>query len=57
MQRIRVGMRGMEWECGCGEPSCNCRKSRWKCEKYGESEWQCKGIKVETYAYVRNDKE
>ena len=34
---IRVGMRGMEWECGCGESAWECGESGWKYEKCGES--------------------
>ena len=35
-ERIRVGMRGMGWECGCGESVWECGKSEWKCEKCWE---------------------
>ena len=35
MRRIRVGMRGMEWEYGCGESVWECGKSGWKYEKFG----------------------
>ena len=42
MRRIRVGMQGMGWECGCGESAWGCGESGWKYEK-GEQI-----IKVET---------
>ena len=35
MRRIRVGMRGMEWEYGCGESAWECGKSGWKYGKFG----------------------
>ena len=35
MWKIRVGMRGMGWECGCVEPTWECQESRWKCKKFG----------------------
>ena len=40
MWRIRVGMRGMGWECGCGESAWECRESGWECKKCGESGWR-----------------
>ena len=42
IQRIRVGMRGMGWECGGGEPVWECGESGWKCKKCGKSGWQCR---------------
>ena len=27
MRRIGVGMRGMRWECGCGELTWDCRET------------------------------
>ena len=42
MLRIAVGMRGMGWECGCGESAWEFGESRWKCERCGESGWRCR---------------
>ena len=33
MRRIRVGMRGMRWECGCGESAWECGECVWKCKR------------------------
>ena len=36
MRRIWVGMRGMGWECRCGESAWECGDSGWKYKKCGE---------------------
>ena len=38
--RIRVGMRGMGWECGCRESAWECGESSWKYKKCEESGWK-----------------
>ena len=38
MQRIRVGMRGMGWECE--ESGWKCWKSGWESREFGESGWK-----------------
>ena len=35
MQRTRVGMQGIGWECGCGKSAWEYKESRWKCGKMG----------------------
>ena len=42
MRIIRKGMRGMGWQCGCGESAWGCGKSRWKYKKCGEPGWRCR---------------
>ena len=45
MRIIRAGMRGMGWECKCGESAWECGNSGWKCQKCEESEWRCRKSK------------
>ena len=35
-RKIRVGMQGMGWECGCRESAWECGESEWKYKKYGD---------------------
>ena len=40
-RKIRVGMRGMRFECRIGKSTWECGESGWKYEKCGESGWPC----------------
>ena len=55
MQGIRVGMRGMWWECGCGESVWECGESGCKCKGYGESEWWYRESRWKLKHNGRND--
>ena len=48
-------MRGMGWECWCGESAWECGESGWKCKKCWESGWGCKISRWKLKYSGRND--